>query len=101
MSATDFYHELQVSNKHIISQEHYDKYPLIFRHYKLDQKIVRIGMNENQKEAANKRSPYFRGGNQKMAYSKYNFGAQLWRKRDSIQQSSLTDKVTTGQDLLN
>lgn len=48
MSGDNYYHELP--NKGIIPQEYYDKYPVIFRHYHMDKKLVRIGMNGKQRQ---------------------------------------------------
>lgn len=49
MSEIDFHQELP--NDYIIPIEYYERYRLIFSHYNLDQKLVRIGMNENQKRS--------------------------------------------------
>ena len=49
LSEIDYHQELP--NDYIIPSEYYEKYRLVFSHYNLDRKLVRIGMNENQKRS--------------------------------------------------
>jgi len=41
----------EIPDDFIIPSEYYERYRLVFSHYHLDRKLVRIGLNENQKRS--------------------------------------------------
>jgi hypothetical protein len=97
LSFTDSHQEL---TDHIVPKEYYDRYPLVFSHYHLDRIIVRIGMNEKQRNSTKHRG---------LANSTRSFGQidDSWdsfaipRGTDYLQQQILTSKVPTSSSLLN
>lgn len=58
-SDTNSHHELP--NDYIIPTEYHDRYRLIFSHYNLDAKLVRIGKNGKQRQKSVKQLTYGNG----------------------------------------
>ena len=81
-----------------IPKEYYEQYHLIFSHFDLDKKIVRIGRNERQKRSARLTNDY-RGFRQ--ANEAWN-STEISRKTGHIQRiTPVGSKISRSQHLLN
>lgn len=94
----------ELRNDYIIPSEYYDKYRLVFSHYDLDRKLVRIGMNENQK----KRSQTSRGIRNTHTYRSVTVGDEYWnniqlsREGHNLSQlEAITSEVSQSEYIIN
>lgn len=97
MSGTKFNPELPNFPETDVPPEYFDKFHLIFSHFNLDRKIVRIGQNERQRRNANSIR-----GNGANDYSWHDLrGVRVSRKTNNYQHTTISGKIPRSQNLLN
>jgi hypothetical protein len=102
-SETNFHQELPGKDDYIIPAEYYDRYRLVFSHYHLDRKLVRIGSNGRQRKATEGRLTDSSRSGQEMDDPRYSIGeVSVSRETDYLQKfQTLASKISQGQRPLN
>ena len=99
LSETNSYQELPGRDDYIIPAEYYDRYRLIFSHFHLDRKLVRIGRNGYQKKAERKITDSSKSA---VSISESWNSVSLSREVSNLQELvSISSKDAFSQHLLN
>ncbi len=91
----------ELPNDYIIPPEYYDRYRLVFSHYHLDRKLVRIGKNERQRQAKARGAATDSPGSHRTMDGTWN-GIKISREENNFQGlTSVSSKNSQGQHLIN